>query len=75
MARKSVPKPSEDLNLNNIVNAQFRQAASFLREPQGLLDQIEQCDNVFQVNFPVKFGNRISPDFSKIRKSSQLYVI
>ena len=59
MARKSVPKPSEDLNLNNIVNAQFRQAASFLREPQGLLDQIEQCDNVFQVNFPVKFGNRI----------------
>ncbi|MDA2930599.1 Glu/Leu/Phe/Val dehydrogenase [Acidobacteria bacterium AH-259-O06] len=56
---KRSPKISEDLNLNNIVSAQFDEAASLLREPHGLLEQIKRCDNVFQVNFPVKFGNKM----------------
>jgi glutamate dehydrogenase (NAD(P)+) len=48
--------PKEDLNLNNIVSAQFDQAASFLKEPKGLLELIKQCNNVIMVKFPVKFG-------------------
>lgn len=46
----------EDLNLNNIVSAQFDQAASFLDEPEPLLELIKQCNNVIMVKFPVKFG-------------------
>ena len=50
----------EDLNLNNIVSAQFEKAAEFLKEPRGLLNQIKKCDNIFQVNFPVKLGNKLT---------------
>ncbi len=48
----------EDLNLKNIVWRQFDEAASFLKHPRGLLDQIRECDNVFMVSFPVRFGKR-----------------
>ncbi|HLU99908.1 MAG TPA: Glu/Leu/Phe/Val dehydrogenase [Acidobacteriota bacterium] len=51
-------KVTEDLNLNTIVSYQFEEAARFLKEPRGLLDQIKECNNVLLVNFPVKFGNR-----------------
>ena len=52
-------KNTEDLNLRNIVSAQFDEAARFLRLPKGLLEQIKRCNNVLQVNFPVKMGSRI----------------
>ena len=58
MARKR-RKIKEDLNLNNIVSQQFDEAAALMREPQGLLDKIKKCDNVFQVTFPVKIRNKI----------------
>ncbi len=58
MARRKSSKTQEDLSLNRIVSRQFEAAAVYTRLPRGLLDQIRQCDNVFVVNFPVKFGRR-----------------
>ncbi len=58
MAKKR-RKIKEDLNLNNIVSQQFDEAAALMREPQGLLEKIKKCDNVFQVTFPVKIRNKI----------------
>ncbi|HKQ63271.1 MAG TPA: Glu/Leu/Phe/Val dehydrogenase [Candidatus Polarisedimenticolaceae bacterium] len=52
-------KPAEDLNLNNIVSAQFDRAARFVKLPEGLLDQIKSCNNVYFMQFPVKFGDKI----------------
>ncbi|MEE8349976.1 MAG: Glu/Leu/Phe/Val dehydrogenase [Acidobacteriota bacterium] len=52
-------KVQEDLNLNNIVSQQFDRAAALMNEPQGLLEKIKKCDNVFQVTFPVKIRNKI----------------
>jgi len=49
----------EDLNLNHIVSRQFDRAAALVEQPQGLLDQIKTCNSVYQVQFPVKFGNRV----------------
>jgi glutamate dehydrogenase (NAD(P)+) len=46
----------EDLNLNHIVHAQFDKAATHLKIPDGLLQQIKGCNNVYQVSIPVKFG-------------------
>jgi glutamate dehydrogenase (NAD(P)+) len=48
---------AEDLNLMNIVNRQFDKAAQHLSYPPGLLEQIKACNNVYYVQFPVKFGN------------------
>jgi len=50
--------PAEDLNFNNIVNTQFDRAARRLKVPKGLLQQIKACNNVYFMQFPVKFGNR-----------------
>ena len=58
MRKKGTRSSREDLNLNNIVSAQFDEAARFVRQPLGLLEQIKKCDNVFQVSFPVKFGKK-----------------
>ena len=55
---KTGKKPIEDLNLNNIVGAQFDKAAKYVRLPKGLLSQIRTCNNVYMVQFPVKIGNR-----------------
>ena len=55
---KTSRKPSEDLNLNNIVSAQFDRAAAHVDLPKGLLAQIKVCNNVYMVQFPVKFGKR-----------------
>ena len=57
MASKTT-KPVEDLNLNNIVGAQFDRAAQHVDLPKGLLQQIKVCNSVYHVQFPVKFGNR-----------------
>jgi glutamate dehydrogenase (NAD(P)+) len=40
------------------VDYYFDRAAATLRYPEGLLHQIKVCNNVFLVQFPVKFGNR-----------------
>ena len=50
--------PTEDLNFNRIVDAQFERAAAHLKYPPGLLTQIRVCNNVYHFQFPVKFGNR-----------------
>ena len=53
------PSPlKEDLNFNNIVSQLFNEAASFVNQPKSLLEQIRMCDNIIQINFPVKFGNQ-----------------
>ncbi len=46
----------EDLNLNHIVNTQFDAAARHIKLPAGLLEQIKACNNVYYMQFPVKFG-------------------
>ena len=56
MPSKRPTKPPEDLNLNNIVNAQFDRAAEHVKVPKALLQQIKVCNNVYYVQFPVKFG-------------------
>jgi glutamate dehydrogenase (NAD(P)+) len=55
---KTVKRQPEDLNLNNIVSAQFDKAARHVKFPDGLLTQIKVCNNVYHVQFPVKFGDR-----------------
>jgi glutamate dehydrogenase (NAD(P)+) len=49
---------TEDLNLNNIVSRQFDKAARHVSLPQGLLEQIKACNNVYFMQFPVRFGKR-----------------
>ncbi len=51
-------KHAEDLNLFNIVSDQFDRAARFVPLPDGLLQQIKACNNIYQVQFPVKLGKR-----------------
>ena len=55
--KKTSRRVPEDLNLNNIVSSQFDKAATHLRLPKGLNEQIRACNNVYYVQFPVKFGN------------------
>jgi len=49
-------KPAENLSLLANVNAQFDQAAQHIKLPQGLVDQIKVCNNVYFIQFPVKIG-------------------
>lgn len=58
MPQRKSAKLREDLNLNNIVSAQFDEASAFVDEPESLLEQIKLCNNVLMVNFPVKFGGK-----------------
>ena len=39
------------------VQRNFNKAASFTSHPKGLLDQIRECNAVYQMRFPVKIGN------------------
>ncbi len=48
----------EDLNLNNIVSRQFDRAARHVKLPPGLGEQIKVCNNVLQIQFPVKIRGR-----------------
>jgi len=57
-AARPIKAPAEDLNLNNIVSRQFDRAARFVALPDGLLQQIKVCNNVVQVQFPVKIGDK-----------------
>jgi glutamate dehydrogenase (NAD(P)+) len=58
LAKTTRKAPVEDLNLNSIVSALFDAAARRLKFPKGLLQQIKACNNVYFMQFPVKFGNR-----------------
>jgi glutamate dehydrogenase (NAD(P)+) len=49
---------TEDLNLEHIVQRQFDRAARHVDLPKGLLQQIRVCNNVVQVQFPVRIGNK-----------------
>ncbi len=40
------------------VQANFDHAASFTNYPKGLLDQIRECNSVYQMRFPVKIGKQ-----------------
>lgn len=40
------------------VQANFNYAASFTNFPKGLLDQIRECNSVYQMRFPVKIGKQ-----------------
>ena len=39
------------------VQANFNRAAKHTNHPKGLLDQIRECNSVYQMRFPVKIGN------------------
>ena len=56
--RRSPKKVIEDLNLNHIVSTQFDSAAANLKYPEGLINQIKVCNNVYYMKFPVKFGKK-----------------
>jgi glutamate dehydrogenase (NAD(P)+) len=56
--RKINKQPAEDLNLNRIVSTQFDEAAAHMKIPIDLAMQIKTCDNVFYIQFPVKFEGR-----------------
>ena len=55
--RRRAGSGPEELNLHRIVDRQFENAARFVELPRGLLDQIKACNNVYFVQFPVKFGD------------------
>ncbi|MDX1477549.1 MAG: Glu/Leu/Phe/Val dehydrogenase [Saprospiraceae bacterium] len=40
------------------VNRNFDRAASLTSIPKGLLEQIKQCNSVYQMRFPVRIGNQ-----------------
>jgi glutamate dehydrogenase (NAD(P)+) len=46
---------TEDLNFNRIVSQQFDRAAVHLKIHPGLLSQIKACNNLYYVQFPVRF--------------------
>ena len=47
----------ENYSFFDNVNQFVEQAAGHLELPQGLLDQIKECNSVYQTNFPVKLDN------------------
>ncbi|MFA0963466.1 Glu/Leu/Phe/Val dehydrogenase [Roseivirga sp. BDSF3-8] len=46
--------PGSDYNMFEEVSAYLDKAAGFSELPEGLLEQIKQCNNIFQFNFPIK---------------------
>jgi glutamate dehydrogenase (NAD(P)+) len=56
--KRSTRRVVEDLNLNHIVDSQFDLAAKHLKYPDGLLDQIKVCNNVYYTRIPVKYGKK-----------------
>ena len=48
-----------DIKFFQNVQTYVDQAAAFTNFPKGLIDQIKACNAVYQINFPVKIGDRI----------------
>ena len=49
----------EEANFYESVRRNFAKAVEHTNLPKGLVNQIEQCNSVYQINFPVKIGNEI----------------
>ncbi len=45
-------------NFYESVMQNFDKAAALTNHAKGLLDQIRECNSIYQMNFPVKFGNQ-----------------
>lgn len=48
-----------DIKFFQNVQTYVDQAAAFTNFPKGLIDQIKACNAVYQINFPVKIGDKI----------------
>lgn len=53
-----MPEPANSSFLST-VDRYFENAAGFLEYPRGLLDQIKECNSVYQFKFPVRIGGTI----------------
>jgi glutamate dehydrogenase (NAD(P)+) len=62
MARRTTtpvaPEPPATTSFKANVDYYFDRAAATLNLPDGLLQQIKPCNNIYYVKFPVKFGSR-----------------
>lgn len=59
MASKPAKQILSDLSFSQSVSYYFDKAAPFTGAPQGLLEQIKQCNSIYKMNFPVKFGKDV----------------
>lgn len=50
------PKQGKPFSLYEAAQHYFDNAASLTKHPEGLLNQINQCNSVYQMKFPVKVG-------------------
>jgi glutamate dehydrogenase (NAD(P)+) len=57
-AQTKVLEPPPGASFKANVDYYFDRAAATLNLPEGLLQQIKVCNNVYFVQFPVKFGSR-----------------
>lgn len=51
-------KKLNEPNFYESVMLNYDKAASLTSHAKGLLDQIRECNSIYQMNFPVKFGNQ-----------------
>lgn len=52
-------KKKDNLSFYENVQRNFDKAAAHLSYPKGILEQIKECNAVYQMRFPVKIGNKI----------------
>ena len=52
-------KKKDNLSFYENVQRNFDKAAAHLTYPKGILEQIKECNAVYQMRFPVKVGNKI----------------
>jgi len=52
-------KKKDNLSFYENVQRNFDKAASHLTYPKGILEQIKECNAVYQMRFPVKINNKI----------------
>lgn len=52
-------KKKDNLSFYENVQLNFDKAAAHLTYPKGILEQIKECNAVYQMRFPVKVGNKI----------------
>ena len=52
-------KKKDNLSFYENVQRNFDKAAAHLTYPKGILEQIKECNAVYQMRFPVKIGNKI----------------
>jgi len=52
-------KKKDNLSFYENVQRNFDKAAAHLTYPKGILEQIKECNAVYQMRFPVKIGNKV----------------